>query len=135
MAALHMGEKLLQLSRFSGSPPFSVLDEITRRAKKQERSGGVRVRWRRCPGVAVPAVGCGNVRSVRNKIEELHELTRWDCVYRESSLICLTKTWFQQDKDRGSDFALNCFTLIPVERIMQSGKSCGGGVCTYVNSR
>jgi hypothetical protein len=37
----------------------------------------------------------GNVRSLRNKMDELTALTHLHYAYREASLICLTETWLQ----------------------------------------
>lgn len=75
----------------------------------------------------------GTHRVLRNKIDELHGLIRWDCVYRESSHICLTEIWLQQDKDPVSAYVLDSFTLVHVDRTLDSGKTAGGGVCVYVN--
>ena len=76
---------------------------------------------------------CGNVRSLRNKIDELSALTKWNWAYRESSLICFTETWLQEGKDPDSAFAIDGFTLIRSDRTEASGKTSGGGVCTYIN--
>ena len=54
---------------------------------------------------------------------------------RETSLICLTETWLQEDKDSDSAFMLEGFTLKRGDRTVDSGKSSGGGVCAYINNR
>ena len=129
-------EELLRLSNYKNSGPMNVPEEITKRIRKRGRRGGVRARWRRRgPRLPVPAVVSGNIRSLRNKIDELQGLAKWDCVYRESSLICLTETWLNKERDPDSDFVLDGFTLIRGDRTMQSGKVSGGGVCAYINNR
>ena len=87
------------------------VDDIQKRPRKRGRRGGVRARCRRrgCR-LPMPMMVCGNVRSIRNKIDELTALTRWNFAYRESSLICLTETWLQ-DKDPCSVYELDGFTL------------------------
>ena len=80
-------------------------------------------------------VVCGNVRSLRNKMDELASLTRWNFAYRESSLICLSETWLQQDRDPDTPFEVEGFTLLRGDRTSDSGKTCGGGVCIYVNNK
>lgn len=130
--------ELLLLSRQEYTSPtsFDVPEEVKRRVKKRGRRGGIRVQCRRRGGrVPVPMVLCGNVRSLRNKIDELHGLVRWDWSFRESSLICLTETWLQEDKDPDSAFTLDGFTLMRGDRTVDSGKSSGGGVCAYINSK
>ena len=111
------------------------VDDIQKRPRKRGRRGGVRARCRRrgCR-LPMPMMVCGNVRSIRNKIDELTALTRWNFAYRESSLICLTETWLQ-DKDPCSVYELDGFTLFRGDRSNTTGKSQGGGVCVYVNNQ
>ena len=53
----------------------------------------------------------GNVRSLRNKCDELSALSKFAFEYRESSLICLTETWLN-DRDTDRSVNLDGFTLI-----------------------
>jgi ribosome assembly protein 1 len=75
----------------------------------------------------------GNVRSLRNKVDELSALCRYDFAYRESSMICLTETWLQE-RDPDSSVDIDGFTLLRCDRKLNS-KTRGGGVCVYVNEK
>ena len=129
-----------QLMQFSEGPydyPSSEeLNDIKKRTRRRGRRGGIRARCRRRGyRLAMPMMTCGNVQSLRNKIDELTALARFNYTYRESSLICLTETWLQE-KDPDSVYNLNGFTLFRGDRSSEeSGKSQGGGVCVYVNNR
>ena len=117
-----------------------LLDEIPikskpQRARKRGRKGGVRSRMRRRKHrVPVPNIMMGNVRSLRNKCDELSALSKFMFEYRESSMICLTETWLS-DKDTDASVNIDGFTLIRSDRTEEAGKKCGGGVCMFVNDR
>ena len=74
----------------------------------------------------------GNVRSIRNKIDELVANTRFNYEYRESSMICITESWLCEN-DVNMD--IDGYTLIRSDRTEASGKESGGGVCIFVNER
>ena len=132
-----------ELLKFSEQPLESTTDlnkiqeESKTWTRRRGKRGGIRTRCRkRGCRVPVPRIVTGNVRSLRNKIDELAGLTRWNYAYRESSLICLTETWLQTDKDPDTAFTLDGFTLFRGDRSEEeSGKSQGGGVCAYVNNK
>ena len=129
-----------ELLQHSGGPDklFDLIelpDDIKKRQHKRGRRGGVRARCRRRgTRIPMPMIVSGNVRSLRNKTDELTGLTRWNYAYRESSVICLTETWLQ-DKDPDSAYSLDGFTLVRGDRTAASGKTVGGGVCVYINNR
>jgi ribosome assembly protein 1 len=73
----------------------------------------------------------GNVRSVRNKFDELAANCRFNYEYR--TVICLTGTWLDSsDADRLAN--VDGFNLIRGDR-QGTNKHHGGGVCIYVNER
>ena len=130
-------DELLHFSGTSDDFPglINVPDDIKRRVRKRGRRGGVRARCRRRGSrIPMPMIVTGNVRSLRNKIDELTGLTRWNYAFRDSSLICLTETWLQEN-DPDTAFNLDGFTVIRGDRTADSGKTTGGGVCVYVNNR
>ena len=43
-----------------------------------------------------PAIPLSNVRSIRNKMDELSTVIMHDSDYRRSSLLCLTETWLSE---------------------------------------
>ena len=108
----------------------------SRNGKKRGRRGGVRVRCRR-RGARLPLPMCvtGNVRSIRNKMDELSALCKWNYAYREASIICLTETWLNGDNDPDSAYQIDGYQLIRSDRSPHSGKRAGGGVCAYINNR
>lgn len=103
------------------------------RSRKRGKKGGVRARNRqRKFRVPVPSLMIGNVRSIRNKTDELAANARFNYEYRESSMICLTETWLNEND---SNMDIDGYTLIRSDRTEAAGKESGGGVCTYVNDR
>ena len=80
--------------------------------RKRGKRGGVKVRCRkRGLKVSLPTVTFGNVRSVRNKCDELETLVKYQHDYKNSCIIGLTETWLQ-DIDTGRMMSLTGFTLI-----------------------
>ena len=129
-------DQLLLFSSYSEDLPGlkNVVDNLKRCIRRRGRRGGARARCRRRGSrTPMPMIVAGNVRSLRNKIDELTALTKWNYAFRESSMICLTETWLQKD-DPDSVYNINGFTLIRGDRTEESGKIRGGGVCTYVNN-
>ncbi len=108
------------------------------KSKKRKRGtkGGLRTRFRRRKfRPPLPSVITGNVRSIRNKTEELCALCRFHYEYRESSLICLTETWLN-DLDNDGSIDIDGFTVLRCDRNLDvTNKKSGGGVCIYVNER
>lgn len=80
----------------------------------------------------MPMIVAGNLRSLRNKIDKLFGLVKWYNAYRESSMICLSESWLQPEKDPDTAYTLDGFSLIRGDRTEKSGKAMGGGVCMYV---
>lgn len=102
--------------------------------RRRGRRAGVRVRLRkRGDRPPLPTIVFGNVRSVRNKIDELAANCRFNSEYKNSSVIGLTETWLES-KDSDGTVNIDGFSLIRGDREGTS-KSHGGGVCFYVNDR
>lgn len=103
--------------------------------RKRGQRGGIRRRlYRRKFKPPLPSIILANVRSVTNKIDELRFLAVKHHAYRDSCAIALTETWFS-DHIVDDSVALENFALFRGDRTSQSGKSRGGGVALYVNSR
>ncbi|XP_076033704.1 uncharacterized protein LOC143020810 [Oratosquilla oratoria] len=75
----------------------------------------------------------GNVRSVRNKIDELAACCRFQHEYRESAVIALTETWLEE-KDSDGTVSIDGFHLVRSDR-KDINKQRGGGVAVYVNEK
>ena len=53
--------------------------------------------WRETFKPALPSITMGNVCCLTNKFEELESLVRYQKLYRESSIVCLTETWLTEN--------------------------------------
>ena len=105
-----------------------------RRTRKRGKRGGVRQRLRRrARRPSLPSMLLCNVRSLKNKVEELRVNTRYLHEYRESCLLVFTETWLQDDVPV-SLVSLDCFSLVRSNRNNNSGKSKSGGICVYINN-
>ena len=102
--------------------------------RRRGKRAGLRV-WLRKRGhrPPLPTMMMGNVRSIRNKIDELAAQCRFNQEYCDTSLICLTETWLES-KDADGTVQLDNFNLIRGDRV-SSTKSQGGGVGIYINNR
>lgn len=102
--------------------------------KKRGRRGGVRARLkRRGVKTPVPAITFGNVRSLRNKIDELSANCRFLKEYRDSAIIALTETWLEE-RDSNSTYEIDGFNLVRSDR-SNTCKQSGGGLAVYVNEK
>ena len=79
----------------------------------------------------MPSVMTGNVRSLNNKINELSSLSKVHSDYRQASIIYLTETWLTENT-LSTYYDLDGFSLYRCDRDINSDKTCGGGVCTYI---
>ena len=104
-----------------------------KRRRRRGTRGGIRNRIRRRGSkLPLPAFTLSNVRSLRNKIDELAALVKLDSDYRNTSLFCFTETWLNED----IEVCLDGFTCIRFDRDKElTGKSVGGGLCMAVNDR
>ena len=76
------------------STEFSHGHTTTHRQRKRGRRGGVVARFRRRANrPPLPAIILSNVRSIKNKIDELLYQIQTKRVYREASVFCFTETW------------------------------------------
>lgn len=101
--------------------------------RKRGSRGGIRNRLRgRGSRLPLPAIVLSNVRSLRNKADELSTLLQFDRDYRQTSLFCFTETWLTED----TDLQLDGFNIIRFDRdTARTRKSIGGGVCMAVNRK
>lgn len=119
------------------TPDRPIPEELKKKkARKRGRKGGIRARLRRrgCR-IPLPTVIHGNVRSLRNKMDELASLCRFDYAYRTSSLMCFTETWLKPQEDPDNYFQLDGFKMLRSDREGDQCKNSGGGLCIYVNDK
>jgi ribosome assembly protein 1 len=99
---------------------YAILQDIPpelqkKRAKKRGKRGGERTRWRCCFRAPMPSVISGNMRSIRNKSDELEALSRHHYQYRECGFMCFTETWLS-DGDTDASVSILGFTLVRGDR-------------------
>ena len=75
----------------------------------------------------MPSVMTGNVRSLNNKIDELHSLSKFYSDYRQASIISLTETCLTENT-HSTYYGLDGFSLYRGDRDINVDKTCGGGV-------
>ena len=104
------------------------------RPRKRGKRGGVRIRLRkRHLKPPLPTIVLGNAQSLCNKIDELYACCKHLHEYREANLLCLSETWFNESI---ADPHIDGFSVYRLDRSQSiTGKSRGGGVCIFVNSR
>lgn len=105
-----------------------------RNHRRRGRRGGVRARLRR-RGIRtpLPSIIFGNVRSIRNKMDEFSANCKFIHEYRDSAIIAIMETWLQE-KDLDCTVDLDGYTLIRSDR-RGVNKERGGGVAAYINNR
>lgn len=104
--------------------------------RQRRKRGGLRqkIRHRRFK-LALPTVMYGNIRSLKNKIDELTSCTKHINEYRNACAIVLTESWLDESVP-DSCVSLDNHILVRADRSAeQTGKTRGGGVCIYINNR
>ena len=100
------------------------------------KRGGALCRFRsRSLRPALPAIVLANVRSLRNKADELFNMLSFNREFKDSSVRGFTKTWLDSTTP---DEAVcpQSHSMFRVDRSYElTGKRRGGGVCFMVNKR
>ncbi len=106
----------------------------TRRIRRRGRRGGVRAQLkRRGNRTPLPTVMFGNVRSLRNKTDELAANCRFLNEYRNSAIISVTETWLEE-RDGDGTVSLDGFRMVRADR-KNTMKKSGGGVAVFINDK
>ena len=110
---------------------------LARIKKKHGSRGGIKRRVRaRGSKPPLPTIDLSNVRSLRNKIDELHASTQYLYEYRDSCLLCFSETWLNPTVIDDSLSLPGFGTPLRLDRQQQAtGKSIGGGLCMYINTK
>ncbi|KAK6178302.1 hypothetical protein SNE40_013103 [Patella caerulea] len=106
-----------------------------RKSRKRGKRAGARRRIRaRKTRTPLPSILLSNVRSLRNKLDDLYTSVKFLYEYRESCLLCFTETWLTESTDDTSLHIDGFGTPIRLDRSLNNtGKTIGGGVCFYIN--
>lgn len=109
-----------------------------RRPRRRGRRGGVRERMRRQhpSRIPLPSIMLSNARSLRNKTDELQALVRHQHAFKDACILAFSETWLGE-RDADGDLVIDGFGIpFRTDRTSTTtGKSCGGGVCAYINER
>lgn len=119
--------------------PHKQTKDYQRASSKRNRGrrGGVRQRLKRLSGKQrhppLPSIMLANVRSLRNKLDELQANTKYQWAYKEANLICITESWLD-NTIADSELSLDGFGVpLRLDRDCNiSGKKHGGGLCVYI---
>lgn len=110
--------------------------KVTRRGRKKK--GGIKARLRRGESKhrALPSVILANVRSLRNKTDELQANVFHMYEYRTASILAFTETWLTGSDNSDSMHIDGFGSPVRLDRDTEpTGKHHGGGVCLYINPR
>ena len=103
--------------------------------RKRGKKGGIRQRLkRRGSRPPLPLIVLANVRSIRNKMDEISAHVRYDSIFRGCSIMCFTETWLDAD-DNDNFITIDGFSCVRGDRTAESGKKKGGGLCVYINTK
>ncbi|KAK7881961.1 hypothetical protein WMY93_028135 [Mugilogobius chulae] len=104
--------------------------------RRRGKRGGVRNRLRaealRPP---LPSILLANVQSLDNKLDDLRARVRFQRDIRDCNIFCFTETWLTPSIPDHAVLPNDMFTIIRMDRTLDSGKSKGGGVCFMINNR
>ena len=77
----------------------------------------------------LPSILLANVRSLRNKIDELHVNTKYLTEYRDSCLLCFSETWLTDNISNNALQVDGFYGPFRTDRDHDvTGKAIGGGV-------
>lgn len=112
-------------------------DQLRRWRRKRGKRGGIRRKLqRRKTKLPLPTILLENVRSLRNRIDELNINIRFLKEYRDACILCFTETWLFEDL-QNDILQLNGFLgpMCAERDLNMTGKKMVGGVCFYINER
>lgn len=138
VSATQVVDFLPQLPDIILRQPHGKQGKMWGKRRKRGKRGGVKLRLRkqRLTRLPLPSVILGNVRSLRNKIEELQGNVRCQKDFKNCGVLAFTETWLNE-QDSDADLHIDGFgTPLRLDRKVEvTGKKLGGGVCLYVNER
>ncbi len=127
--------QLSALPDFILRQPHGKQQKMREERRKRGKRGGVKLRLRkqRLTRISLPSVILGNVRSLRNKMDELQGYVRFQKDFKNCGVLAFTETWLNE-QDLDTDLHIDGFgTPFRLDRKAEvTGKKQGGGVCLYV---
>ena len=86
---------------------------------------------RRVANLPLPSVLLANVKSLKNKWDELKSQISYQRDIQNCSILCFTELWLNNDI---KNIQLAGYTLYRQDRTAASRKTLGGGLCIFVNN-
>ncbi len=127
------GEILVPRSNYA---PDTNKKKKTRRGRKKKSRVRARLKRERGKHQPLPSVILANVRSIRNKTDELQANVTYMYEYRTAAILAFMETWLSSNDSDGSLYVDGFGTPTRLDRDSQlTGKKHGSGVCLYVNKR
>ena len=83
---------------------------ISIKERKRGKRGGIKQRIRRTGKTPLPTIILSNLHSIRNKIDNIAALCKFDNDYKNSNLLCFTETWLSET-DTNKSIEIENFTV------------------------
>lgn len=108
-----------------------------RRTKKRRGTrAGVQNRLRQQAHRApLPSILLANVQSLENKLDDLRARVTFQRDVRDCNILCFTETWLTPTVPDRVVTPLDSFLVFCIDRMAESNKTKGGGVCFMVNRK
>ncbi|XP_061644238.1 zinc finger protein 711 isoform X2 [Phyllopteryx taeniolatus] len=122
---------------FVFSPSYSPVGWLPQggEGRRRGKSTGIQVKLRkRGYRLPLPSIHLANLRSLTNKMEELHRLTKTSKDFGRSAALCFMETWLCERVPDGV-VMLPGFQLRPARVTELSEKTKGGRICFYINEK
>ncbi|KAK1804161.1 hypothetical protein P4O66_020205, partial [Electrophorus voltai] len=105
------------------------------RKRPQEKQTGVRNRLRaRAHRAPLPSILLANVQSLDNKLDDLRARIKFQRGTQDCNLLCFTESWLNPVVPSHAIQLAKLFSVYRLDRMADSGKLRGGGVCVMVNN-
>ncbi|CDQ56629.1 unnamed protein product [Oncorhynchus mykiss] len=105
---------------------------VKRRQRKRGQRAVCLLRIRRQSNKPpLPSILLANVRSLEKEIDDLRGRLNYQWDIQNCNILCFTESWLNDDT---INIQLAGYTLYWQDRTTASGKTRGGGLCTFVNN-
>ncbi len=82
---------------------------------------------------ALPSILLTNIQSLENKMNDLRARISFQWDIRDCNILCLTETWLTTSVPGTAVTPSDNFTVLRMDRIVEAGKTKGGGVSFMIN--
>ncbi len=104
--------------------------------KHRKKRAGIRNRLReRAHSPPLLSIRLTNVQSLENKMDGLRARISFQRDVRDCKILCLSETWLTTSVPDTAVMPSDNFSVLWMDRTVESGKSKGGGVCFMINKK